>query len=92
MIDSQRGAQRRVGYKHHVSNGREWNNCSIKNNYEKLLNLADLVIFFPRRLLLPYWWGMVLTTLSSESVFHNSRYTDLIHHVTSLSSAYDFEY
>ena len=31
MIDSQRGAQRRVGYNHLISNKREWNNCFIKN-------------------------------------------------------------
>ena len=31
MIDSQRGASRRVGYNHLISNKREWNNCFIKN-------------------------------------------------------------
>ena len=31
MIDSQRGAKRRVGYNHLISNKREWNNCFIKN-------------------------------------------------------------
>ena len=29
---------------HLVSNKRKWNNCFIKNNHEKLLNTADLVI------------------------------------------------
>ena len=27
----QRGAQRRVGYNHLISNKREWKNCSTKN-------------------------------------------------------------
>ena len=38
MIDSQRGAQRRVGYNHLISNKCEWNNCFIKNapKYRKL--------------------------------------------------------
>ena len=36
MIDSQRGAKRRVGYNHLISNKREWNNCFIKNNQEIL--------------------------------------------------------
>ena len=40
MIDSQRGAKRRVGYNHLISNKREWNNCFIKNNQEILLELA----------------------------------------------------
>ena len=30
MVDSQRGAQRRVGYNYLISNKREWNNCFIK--------------------------------------------------------------
>ena len=46
IIDSQQGAERRVGFNHLVSNEREWNNCFVKNNNEKLVNLADLVIFF----------------------------------------------
>ena len=36
MIDSQRGAKRRVGYNHLISNKREWNHCFIKNNQEIL--------------------------------------------------------
>ena len=44
MIDSQRGAQRRVGYNHLISNKREWNNCFIKNNQEMLLHLADFAL------------------------------------------------
>ena len=44
MIDSQRGAKRRVVYNHLVSNKREWNNCFIKNNKEMLLNLADFAL------------------------------------------------
>ena len=44
MIDSQRGALRRVGYNHLISNKREWNNCFIKNNKEILLNLADFAL------------------------------------------------
>ena len=31
MVDSQRGAQRLVGYDDLISNKREWNNCFIKN-------------------------------------------------------------
>ena len=38
MIDSQRGAKRRVGYNHLISNKREWNNCSIKNHQHILLD------------------------------------------------------
>ena len=37
MIESQRGAERRVGYNHLISNKREWNNCFTKNNQEILL-------------------------------------------------------
>ena len=44
MIDSQRGAQRRVGYNHLISNKREWNNCFIKNNQETLLDHADFAL------------------------------------------------
>ena len=44
MIDSQRGAKRRVGYNHLVSNKREWNNCFIKNNQEILLDLTDFAV------------------------------------------------
>ena len=44
MIDSQRGAQRRVGYNHLISNKREWNNCFIKNNQEFLLDFADFAL------------------------------------------------
>ena len=41
MIDSQRGAKRRVGYNHLISNKREWNNCFIKNAHKISLNLPD---------------------------------------------------
>ena len=41
MIDSQRGAQRRVVFNHLISNKCEWNNCFIKNNQEILLDFAD---------------------------------------------------
>ena len=43
MIDSKRGAKRRVGYNRLISNKSEWNtwNCFIKNNQEILLDLAD---------------------------------------------------
>ena len=44
MIDSQRGAKRRVGYNHLISNKREWNSCFIKNNPEILLDRADFVL------------------------------------------------
>ena len=44
MIDSQRGALRRVGYNHLISNKREWNNCFIKNNQEMLLDHADFAL------------------------------------------------
>ena len=40
MIESQRGA----GYNFLMSNKREWNNCSIKNNQEILLDLADFTL------------------------------------------------
>ena len=41
MIDSQRGAKRRVGYNHLISNKREWSNCFIKNHQQILLDFAD---------------------------------------------------
>ena len=41
MIDSQRGAKRRVGYNHLISNKRECNNCFIKNHQQILLDFAD---------------------------------------------------
>ena len=41
MIDSQRGAKRRVGYDHLISNKREWNICFIKNHPQILLDFAD---------------------------------------------------
>ena len=44
MIDSQRGAYRRVGYNHLISNKRKWNNCFIKNNQEMLLDLTDIAV------------------------------------------------
>ena len=43
MIDSQRGAERRVGYNHLISNKREWNNCFIKNAHKISMNLPDLM-------------------------------------------------
>ena len=43
MVDSQRGAKRRVGYNHLISNKREWNNCFIKSQ-EILLDLADFAL------------------------------------------------
>ena len=36
VIDSKRGAKRRVGYNHLISNKREWNNCFIKNHQQDL--------------------------------------------------------
>ena len=44
MIDSQRGAYRRVGYNHFISNKHEWNNCFIKNNQEIMLHFADFAL------------------------------------------------
>ena len=41
MIDSQRGAKRRVGYNNLISNKREWNNCFIKNHQQILLEFAN---------------------------------------------------
>ena len=42
MIDSQRGAERRVGYNHLISNKREWNNCFIKNAHKILVESPRL--------------------------------------------------
>ena len=42
MIDSQRGAKRRVGYNHLIFNKREWNNCFIKNHQQILLDFVWL--------------------------------------------------
>ena len=44
MRDSQRGAKRRVGFNHLISNKREWNNCFIKNNQEMLLDHVDFAL------------------------------------------------
>ena len=44
MVNSQRGARRRVGYNHLISNKREWNNCFIKNTHKISLNLPDLIL------------------------------------------------
>ena len=44
LIDNQRGAQRRVGYNHLISNKREWNNCFIKSNQKILLDLTDFAL------------------------------------------------
>ena len=41
IIDSQRGAKRRVGYNYLIFNKREWNNCFIKNHQQILLDFAD---------------------------------------------------
>ena len=41
MIDSQRGAKRRVGYNHLISNKREWNNCFVESYQQILLDFAD---------------------------------------------------
>ena len=41
VTDSQRGAKRRVGYNHLISNKREWNNCFIKNHQQILLDFTD---------------------------------------------------
>ena len=41
VINSQRGAKRRVGYNHLISNKCEWNNCFIKNHQKILLDFAD---------------------------------------------------
>ena len=40
VIDSQRGALRRVGYNHLISNKCEWSNCFIKNHQQILLDFA----------------------------------------------------
>ena len=40
MVNSQRGAQRRVGYNYLISNKREWNNCFIKNPHKISLNFV----------------------------------------------------
>ena len=44
MIDSQRGAKRRIGYNHLISNKREWSNCFIENNQEILLDLGGFTL------------------------------------------------
>ena len=44
MIDSQRGALRRVVCNHLISNNSERNNCFIKKNQDILLDLADLAL------------------------------------------------
>ena len=44
MIDSQRGVLRRVGYNHLIFHKREWNNCFIKDNQKKLLDLGDFAL------------------------------------------------
>ena len=44
MVNSQRGAKRRVGYNNLISKKREWNNCFIKNAHKISLNLPDLIL------------------------------------------------
>ena len=44
MIDSQRGAKRRVGYNHLIFIKRSWNNCFIKNYQQILLDFADFAL------------------------------------------------
>ena len=44
MLNSQRGAKRRVGYNNLISKKREWNNCFIKNAHKNSLNLPDLFL------------------------------------------------
>ena len=44
MVDSQRGAERRVGYNHLISNKREWNNCFVKNALKISMNLPDFIL------------------------------------------------
>ena len=51
MIDSQRGAQRQVGYNHFISNKPEWNNCFIKNT-PKILDKSSGVYFVRRNRML----------------------------------------
>ena len=41
LIDSVLDKNCLVGYNHLMSNKREWNNCSIKNNQGILLDLID---------------------------------------------------
>ena len=43
MVGSQRGAKRRVGYSHLISNKREWNNCFIKNAQKISRILPDFI-------------------------------------------------
>ena len=40
MLNSQRGAKRRVGYNNLISKKREWNNCFIKNAHKISLNFV----------------------------------------------------
>ena len=44
MVNSQRGAYRRVGYNHLISNKREWNSCFTKSAHKISLNLPDLIL------------------------------------------------
>ena len=46
MVDSQRGAYRRVGYNHLIPNKRVWNNnyCFIKNAHKILRILPTLFV------------------------------------------------
>ena len=59
MIDSQRGAKRRVGYNHLISNKREWNNCFIKNNQVILEGLAGFLFSNQKTIYGRYFSGMV---------------------------------
>ena len=80
MIDSQRGAQHRVGYNHLVSNKREWNNCLIKNSQGILLDLAyfalqeqpedNLMVFISRT-----WYNGSYTMAAKPIKFLELHYT-----------------
>ena len=45
MVGSQRGAYRRVGYNHRISNKREGNNCFIKNAHKISRILLNFILF-----------------------------------------------
>ena len=73
MADRQRGAYRRVGYNHLISNKREWNNCFIKNAHKistilpdfickkkKKKTIFSLFLIMSRRVQLPYLESIIV--------------------------------
>ena len=79
VIDSQRGAKRRVGYSHLISNKGEWNNCFIKNHQQILPDFADFAWLEQQE-------GNLMDAISR--VWYNGSYTIAAKPIKTLESHY----